>query len=77
MALVRVITGYRLILDGRGGNPRRDHLTPADLDDGHSADGQGDPTRGRNHVDITQLNNAPSERLQVSSIEKHCKLKYL
>ncbi|XP_008183546.1 protein trachealess isoform X1 [Acyrthosiphon pisum] len=53
--------------DGRGGNPRRDHLTPADLDDGHSADGQGDPTRGRNHVDITQLNNAPSERLQLNN----------
>lgn len=57
---------YLFFLDGRGGNPRRDHLTPTDLDDGQSADGHGDPTRGRNHVDITQLNNTPTERLQVS-----------
>ncbi|XP_050522122.1 protein trachealess isoform X2 [Daktulosphaira vitifoliae] len=53
--------------DGRGGNTRRDHLTPADLDDGPSTDGHGDPTRGRNHVDITQLNNTASERLQLSN----------
>ncbi|XP_050425415.1 protein trachealess isoform X2 [Adelges cooleyi] len=54
--------------DGRGGNPRRDHLTPADLDDGPSADGHGDPTRGRNHVDITQLNSGPPERLQINNV---------
>lgn len=53
-------------LDGRGGNPRRDHMTPADLDDGQSTDGHGDPTRSINHVDITQLNKTSPERLQVS-----------
>lgn len=43
-------------------------MTPADLDDGQSTDGHGDPTRSINHVDITQLNKTSPERLQVSVI---------